>query len=153
MPTFAAQAINRFQNQNQNFVYTLDSFWDFRDGAWLPLSIDAVRAELVITHAQLGLRLPSTGGLAALLDELLLSLARPPLHPASLVARTLLLSAEQPLADLEHDNLLNALISGEPLLLPPAPGAREPTLLTLRAKWIWAMVALPRLNRSTSGLY
>ena len=81
----------------------------------------------------------------------LLSLGRRRLSPAQLFGRSLLLSAEQPLRDLEHDNLLNALISGEPLIVDTP--SRQPDLFTLRAKWIWAMVSLPRLNRSTSGLY
>jgi putative DNA primase/helicase len=89
------------------------------------------------------------GNRAGQLD--LLTLGRRRLPPAQLFGRSLLLSAEQPVRDLEQDHLLNALISGEPLIVEH-PSA-EPDLLILNAKWIWAMVSLPRLNRSTSGLY
>jgi P4 family phage/plasmid primase-like protien len=274
MNTLEEQAVERFRAQYRDTVFTLGCYWRFRDGAWQPVPLDVVRAELGLIYANLGLQV-SARQLARLLDQFSLRLARPVatwnldpallpcrngllqldtrqllphpasvfqartlaaaydpdaaapawdaflagtlpasadflqefaglaltfdpryeiaiwlygppgsgkstflvglqamlgdragqldlltlarrrLAPAQLFGRSLLLSAEQPLAALEHDNLLNALISGEPLLGPPPAGApgREPELLALRAKWIWAMVALPRLNRSTSGLY
>ncbi len=273
MNSLEQQAVERFRTQYRDTVYTLGCFWRFRDGAWQPIPLDIVRAEVGIIYSGLGLQV-SSRQLARLLDQFRLLLARPVhawnldpallpcrngllqldtgqllphpasnfqartlaaaydpaaraptwesflagtlpaaadflqefaglaltfdpsyeiavwlygppgsgkstflvglqamlgdragqldlltlarrrLAPAQLFGRSLLLSAEQPLADLEHDNLLNALISGEPLLVQPLAGAsREPDLLTLRAKWIWAMVTLPRLNRSTSGLY
>src|SRR5579859_3660733 len=274
MASLDQRAYQRFREQYRDTVFTLGSFWRFRDGAWRALPLPVLRTELCLIYADFDVQLPSRqlarlldqfalrlaqpasawnldpallpcrngllhletrqiaphpasvyqartvaaaydpsatapvwdsflagtvpaaaaflqefaglaltfdpryevavwlngppgsgkstflAGLQAMLGERagqldLLTLARRRLAPAQLFGRSLLLSAEQPPADLEHDNLLNALISGEPLLSQPHAGSpsREPDFLALQAKWIWAMVSLPRFNRSTSGLY
>ena len=83
------------------------------------------------------------------------TLSRGRLSPAGLFGRSLLISVEQPVADLKHDHLLNALVSGEPIPIERsrlAP-ATAPATLRLSAKWIWALTTLPRLGYAGSGLF
>jgi putative DNA primase/helicase len=81
----------------------------------------------------------------------LAALARGDLSPASLYGRSLLISVEQPVADLKHDHLINALVSGEPIPIRRPHGL--PTTARPAAKWIWAMTSLPRVGFAGSGLF
>jgi putative DNA primase/helicase len=81
----------------------------------------------------------------------LAALARGDLSPASLYGRSLFISVEQPVADLKHDHLINALVSGEPIPIRRPHGL--PTIARPSAKWIWAMTSLPRVGFAGSGLF
>jgi P4 family phage/plasmid primase-like protien len=90
-----------------------------------------------------------SGERAGVLD--LPALERGRLSASGLLGRSVLLSNEQPVADVRHDHLLNALISGEPL---PIHGPRQsPATVRLSAKWVWALTHLPRLAYAGSGLF
>ena len=91
------------------------------------------------------------GERAGVLD--LAALDRGRLSATFLLGRSVLLSNEQPVADLKHDHLLNALISGEPI--PIQRSRHMPATITLRvtAKWVWALTHLPRLAYAGSGLF
>jgi putative DNA primase/helicase len=77
------------------------------------------------------------------------SLSRGRLSPAWFFGRTLLISVEQPIADLKHDHLINALVSGEPI---PVRGSSTATARS-SAKWLWALTSLPRVGYAGSGLF
>src|SRR5205085_12387234 len=81
----------------------------------------------------------------------LAALTRGDLSPASLYGRSLFISVEQPVADLKHDHLINALVSGEPIPIRRPHGL--PTIARPTAKWIWAMTSLPRVGFAGSGLF
>ena len=53
-------------------------------------------------------------------------------------------SVEQPIADLKHDHLINALVSGEPIPIQRPHGL--PSTARTNAKWIWALTSLPRVD-------
>jgi putative DNA primase/helicase len=91
------------------------------------------------------------GERAGVLD--LAALDRGRLSAAFLLGRSVLLSNEQPVADLKHDHLLNALISGEPIPIQRSRQLPATASLRLSAKWVWALTHLPRLAYAGSGLF
>jgi putative DNA primase/helicase len=83
----------------------------------------------------------------------LLALARGQLTPASLFGRSLLISVEQPIADLKHDHLINALLSGEPIPVRGPGGQLAGATARTSAKWLWALTSLPAVAYGGSGLF
>jgi P4 family phage/plasmid primase-like protien len=70
---------------------------------------------------------------------------------ADLPGRTFVMASEQPSAYLASTNVLNAIISGEPLQVERK--YRDPVTITPRAKVCWAMNELPRVADANSGLF
>lgn len=65
--------------------------------------------------------------------------------------KTLLVSTEQPNLYMKTTDIVNALISGEPVLVDRK--FRDPVIVTSRAKICWAMNELPRVNDGSNGLF
>ena len=69
---------------------------------------------------------------------------------ANLPGKTLVVSTEQPDNYIAASHLLNAIISGEPITVEQK--FKEAIQVTPRAKIIWAMNNLPRVNDANNGL-
>jgi putative DNA primase/helicase len=65
--------------------------------------------------------------------------------------KTLLVSTEQPSMFLQATEKVNALISGEPLLIDRK--FRDPVIVQSHAKICWAMNELPRIGDANNGLF
>ncbi len=65
--------------------------------------------------------------------------------------RTLLVASEQPNLYLQSTDILDALISGEPVTVDRK--YREPQTIRPVAKLVWAMNDLPRIGNTTSGIF
>lgn len=65
--------------------------------------------------------------------------------------KTLLVSTEQPSMYLQATERVNALISGEPVMIDRK--FRDPVIVTSRAKICWAMNELPRVGEANNGLF
>ncbi len=65
--------------------------------------------------------------------------------------KTLLAASEQPNLYLQSTDVLDALISGEPITVDRK--YREPQTIRPVAKIVWAMNDLPRIGNSTSGIF
>jgi putative DNA primase/helicase len=65
--------------------------------------------------------------------------------------KTLLVASEQPNLYLQSTDILDALISGEPVTVDRK--YREPQTIRPVAKIVWAMNDLPRIGNSTSGIF
>lgn len=70
---------------------------------------------------------------------------------AKIPGKTLLTSTEQPASYLRSTHVIDALISGEPLMVDRK--YREAEAVTPVAKVIWAMNDLPRVANTTSGIF
>jgi putative DNA primase/helicase len=70
---------------------------------------------------------------------------------SNLAGKTLVMATEQPSAYLASTNVINAIISGEPLQVERK--YRDPYDLIPRAKIAWAMNELPRVADANSGLF
>jgi len=70
---------------------------------------------------------------------------------ADLPGKTLVVASEQPSAYLASTNVLNAIISGEPLQIERK--YRDPVTVLPRCKIAWAMNELPRVADANSGLF
>jgi putative DNA primase/helicase len=69
----------------------------------------------------------------------------------NILGKTLLVSTENPRASMSSSHVLNALISGEPIVLDRK--FRDPIEVTPRAKVIWAMNELPKIKNPSNGLF
>lgn len=69
---------------------------------------------------------------------------------ANLPGKTLVVSSEQPDNFITASHILNALISGEPITVEQK--FRDAIIVTPRAKIIWAMNNLPRVNDANNGI-
>lgn len=69
----------------------------------------------------------------------------------NLEGKTLMISTEQPSSFIQASYCLNAIISGEPILVDRK--YREPVQLTSIAKLAWAMNEYPIVKDSTNGLF
>ncbi len=65
--------------------------------------------------------------------------------------KTLLVASEQPNLYLQSTDILDALISGEPVTVDRK--YREPQTVRPVAKLVWAMNDLPRIGNTTSGIF
>ena len=95
-------------------------------------------------------------GLTAMLGERsgILGLAEiesSPFALAKIPGKTLLTSTEQPASYLKSTHVIDALISGEPLMIDRK--YREAERVVPVAKVIWAMNDLPRVANTTSGIF
>lgn len=95
-------------------------------------------------------------GLTAMLGERhgILGLAEiesSPFALAKIPGKTLLTSTEQPASYLKSTHVIDALISGEPLMVDRK--YREAERVVPVAKVIWAMNDLPRVANTTSGIF
>jgi P4 family phage/plasmid primase-like protien len=95
-------------------------------------------------------------GLAAMLGHRsgilgLADLERSRFTLADLPGKTLVVASEQPSSYLASTNMLNAIISGEPLQVERK--YRDPFTVIPRAKVCWAMNELPRVADANSGLF
>jgi putative DNA primase/helicase len=70
---------------------------------------------------------------------------------SNLAGKTLVMATEQPSAYLASTNVINAIISGEPLQVERK--YRDPYELIPHAKIAWAMNELPRVADANSGLF
>ncbi len=70
---------------------------------------------------------------------------------ADLPGKTLVAASEQPSSYLASTNVLNAIISGEPLQIERK--YRDPVTIVPRCKIAWAMNELPRVADANSGLF
>jgi putative DNA primase/helicase len=70
---------------------------------------------------------------------------------AGLPGKTLVAASEQPSSYLASTNVLNAIISGEPLQVERK--YRDPVTVIPRCKLAWAMNELPRVADANSGLF
>jgi putative DNA primase/helicase len=70
---------------------------------------------------------------------------------ADLPGKTLVAASEQPSSYLASTNVLNAIISGEPLQVERK--YRDPVTIVPRCKIAWAMNDLPRVADANSGLF
>lgn len=70
---------------------------------------------------------------------------------ADLPGKTLVAASEQPSSYLASTNVLNAIISGEPLQVERK--YRDPVTVSPRCKIAWAMNELPRIADANSGLF
>lgn len=69
----------------------------------------------------------------------------------NLPGKTLVTSTEQPSLYIRSSHILNAIISGEPLIVEKK--FESPYQMTPRAKLLWAMNDLPRISEVNSGLF
>lgn len=65
--------------------------------------------------------------------------------------KTLLVSTEQPNLYMQTTDIVNALISGEPVMVDRK--FRDPVIVLSHAKICWAMNELPRVNDGSNGLF
>jgi P4 family phage/plasmid primase-like protien len=69
----------------------------------------------------------------------------------NILGKTLLISTENPKASITSSHILNAIISGEPIVLDRK--YKDPIEITPRAKVIWAINELPKIKNSSNGLF
>lgn len=70
---------------------------------------------------------------------------------ASIPGKTLVVATEQPAGYMQVSHILNAIISGEPVLIEQK--YRDPLRIIPRAKILWAMNTLPRIPNAEDGLF
>ncbi|MCL4561928.1 MAG: phage/plasmid primase, P4 family [Chloroflexi bacterium] len=70
---------------------------------------------------------------------------------SNLVGKTLLMSSEQPTKWADVLYILNAIISGEPILIERK--FQQPFEYSPYAKFIWAMNELPKIDKSENGIF
>jgi putative DNA primase/helicase len=69
----------------------------------------------------------------------------------NILGKTLLVSTENPRASMSSSHVLNAIISGEPIVLDRK--FKDPIEVIPRAKVIWAMNELPKIKNPSNGLF
>ena len=69
----------------------------------------------------------------------------------NLAGKTLVVAAEQPAMFVQSTDVINALISGEPITVERK--YQDPIEITPRAKILWAMNSLPRISDAGNGIF